>query len=134
MNIRTAVPGSDIRPLRPIETIPLGRPCSPSRSLRRMLSVTPSPIICAAALPPPDLAVDRAGYFFLEVLMTDVRIFKHMLRHIKTLEMDEEEAKADFARHNAEVLAHVNPDKVITYVRRKIAVKAKRADWRVFFA
>lgn len=53
------------------------------------------------------------GYFFLEVLVADVRSFKHMVRHIKTLEMDEEDAKADYARHNEEVLAHVNPDKVL---------------------
>lgn len=48
----------------------------------------------------------------MEVLFEDVRIMKHMIRHIKTLEMDEKEAKADYARHNNEVLAHVHPDKV----------------------
>eukprot|EP00752_Nemacystus_decipiens_P016793 g15030.t1 len=55
------------------------------------------------------------GYFFLEVLFTDIRTLKHMLRHIKPLEMGEEEAKADYARHNAEVLAHVSPDKLLKF-------------------
>eukprot|EP00903_Cladosiphon_okamuranus_P017623 g16233.t1 len=55
------------------------------------------------------------GYFFLEVLISDVRIFKHMLRHIRTLEMDEEEAKADYARHNKEVLEHVGADKLLQF-------------------
>ena len=36
-----------------------------------------------------------------------------MLRHIKTLGMDEEEAKADYARHNQEVLEYVKANKVL---------------------
>lgn len=50
----------------------------------------------------------------MEVLITHARTLRHMLKHIKTLGMDEEEAKADYARHNEEVLAHVRANKVET--------------------
>ena len=45
-----------------------------------------------------------------------------MTRHIVTLNVGEEEAKADFIRHVAEVKAHVSPDKVsqITKLRELI--------------
>eukprot|EP00903_Cladosiphon_okamuranus_P010228 g9687.t1 len=55
------------------------------------------------------------GMLFLEVLFADLRLTHHMTLHIKTLSMGEEEAKADYARHNAEVLAHVNPDKLLQF-------------------
>lgn len=59
----------------------------------------------------------------MEVLISDVRFFKHMLRHIKTLEMEEEEAKADYARHNKEVLEHVGADKVkFCLIKKKYAL------------
>lgn len=45
--------------------------------------------------------------------MADARTFHHMLLHVKTLTMDEQDAKADYIRHNKEVLAHVSPDKVL---------------------
>ncbi|CAB1097530.1 unnamed protein product [Ectocarpus sp. CCAP 1310/34] len=51
------------------------------------------------------------GIFFLEVLKSDVRLYKHMLGYIKTHTMEEDEAKADYVRHNKEVLAHVGADK-----------------------
>ena len=53
-----------------------------------------------------------AGYFFCEVFISDVHIFRKMQRHIKALTMDEEEAKAEYNLHNEEVLAHVGADKV----------------------
>lgn len=52
----------------------------------------------------------------MEVLFADLRLANHMCLQIKTCSMGEEEAKADYARHNAEVLAHVNPDQVRTCV------------------
>lgn len=51
------------------------------------------------------------GIFFLEVLKSDVRLYKHMLGYMKTHTMEEDEAKADYVRHNKEVLAHVGADK-----------------------
>lgn len=59
-----------------------------------------------------------AGVLFLEVLFADISLANHMALHIKACSMGEEEAKADYARHNAEVLAHVNPDKVRARVGR----------------
>ncbi len=52
------------------------------------------------------------GFFFQQVLFADVRVIMQMVHHIRTLDMDEEEAKADYARHNKEVLVHVDADKV----------------------
>lgn len=51
------------------------------------------------------------GIFFLEVLKSDVRLYKHMLGYMKTHTMEEDEAKADYVRHNKEVLAYVGADK-----------------------
>eukprot|EP00752_Nemacystus_decipiens_P002264 g2145.t1 len=55
------------------------------------------------------------GLFFMEVLFSDFRLAGHMSLHIKTCSMGEEEAKADYTRHNAEVLAHVNPDRLLKF-------------------
>lgn len=54
----------------------------------------------------------------MEVMFADVRLANHMALHIKTCKMGEEEAKADFARHNQEVLAHVNPGQVCLRVEQ----------------
>lgn len=48
----------------------------------------------------------------MEVLFSSFRVANRMILHIKTCRMDEAEAKADYVRHNREILAHVDPDKV----------------------
>lgn len=58
----------------------------------------------------------------MEVVFPSVRLTNHMNRHINTLSMSEEEAKADYARHNEEVLAHVDPDKVLGYTQLALYV------------
>eukprot|EP00752_Nemacystus_decipiens_P014589 g12992.t1 len=52
------------------------------------------------------------GYLFLEMFFTGFRSWRQLLRHIKTLSMGEEDAKADYARHNKEVLAYVQAKKL----------------------
>lgn len=53
-----------------------------------------------------------AGNVFLDTLIPSWRRVMYMCRHITTLSMDEEEAKADFIRHIEEIKAHVPADKV----------------------
>ena len=48
----------------------------------------------------------------MEVLFSSFRVANRMILHIKTCRMNEQEAKADYVRHNQEVLEHVPPSKV----------------------
>ncbi len=59
-----------------------------------------------------DMERYMTGFFFLEVFSADALAIRQMVLHIKTLNMDEEQAKADYVRHNKEVLAHVGADNV----------------------
>eukprot|EP00752_Nemacystus_decipiens_P014610 g13009.t2 len=55
------------------------------------------------------------GFFFVDVFSADTFLFHSMIRQIKTLHMNEEEAKADYIRHNKEILAHVPADKLLEF-------------------
>eukprot|EP00752_Nemacystus_decipiens_P011716 g10397.t1 len=55
------------------------------------------------------------GTFFIEVLCPDACLINHMLLHIKPLTVDENEAKADYIRHNREVVANVPAGKLLQF-------------------
>ena len=67
------------------------------------------------------------GSFFLKMFMPHLLKPTYMIRHIPTLCMNEEDAKADYVRHITEIKAHVPADKVINKMGPSdIAVCASR--------
>ncbi|CAM9988281.1 unnamed protein product [Pylaiella littoralis] len=59
------------------------------------------------------------GIFFWAVISPWFCDLKFMLQHIKTLGMEEEDAKVDYLRHNKEVLAHVQADQLLEFSVRE---------------
>lgn len=55
-----------------------------------------------------------AGKFFLNVFVPHLLKLSYMIRHIATLCMSEDDAKADYVRHITEIKAYVPADKVMS--------------------